>query len=614
MKVAGDFRSEDAIHQKATNISPANAKYSRIENTGAIAADSFIFYGNIDNDALFWSHGENSSGIVYGKGGSPTSPTSPTFVSLRKYFPNTEWYNISFPFNVNEVRRSNDNYTAYKFNESTSKYSGAWAGTYNNFDSSVPDLRGGDSGYSTEIEKTGVTNGKGIAAGDYYMGYYCADLTAQYRDYTKDGYVTVGWRDTTSNPNLDTEEYSVVFKKGIGYLVQKDEGTNKSTTYNKFDREVKADTLEFVAIDKEEISSFFDKSNNKTVSLTCFRNTDAAYKDADGWNYIGGLNSSLYNLKDKNGEVSGVETYNGVVYFRKGVHAGFDAVSIDGSTGTILRPYVPFFLQIDTLSTSYPKNEYTFTYKYSGAFIDTISGGGPTYKSPSRLSANIDDYFGLCLNSDNESQKEQSINFRLGSAYSDAVEIREDAVQLTAGGAGLDYPTLWSINETNGYIYKLFLNRLSDSNQEVKIGYSIPEGGTGRYLFSIRQYTENKLKEAILIDKEKTKETDLLKSDYEFDASATEGKEDRFVLFFRSEETPIISPDRKEIYAYAQDGILTVANVEIGDRIRVLDLAGRSFAAGTATDREFKCNLAQKGVYIVDVRGSKAASIKILNN
>jgi len=52
-------------------------------------------------------------------------------------------------------------------------------------------------------------------------------------------------------------------------------------------------------------------------------------------------------------------------------------------------------------------------------------------------------------------------------------------------------------------------------------------------------------------------------------------------------------------------------NLSDGDRVRVLDLAGRVVATGIANSGRFRSNLAQKGVYVVNIVGKP--SIKVIN-
>jgi hypothetical protein len=45
----------------------------------------------------------------------------------------------------------------------------------------------------------------------------------------------------------------------------------------------------------------------------------------------------------------------------------------------------------------------------------------------------------------------------------------------------------------------------------------------------------------------------------------------------------------------------------------VLDLSGRIVASGVASSNEFSATLIQKGVYLVNVKGEKAAVLKVVN-
>jgi hypothetical protein len=152
----------------------------------------------------------------------------------------------------------------------------------------------------------------------------------------------------------------------------------------------------------------------------------------------------------------------------------------------------------------------------------------------------------------------------------------------------------------------------SETPREINIGIGTPRSGD--YTFSIASLQQKNIEEAVLLDKLTNTKTDLLSKPYKFSISQVDKLEDRFVLFAQKKSgTSIVTPDDSEIYAYVKDGLLTVSNLEPGDRVRVLDLAGRNVVAGTASGRDFTCNLNQKGVYIVNVKGQKPATIKILN-
>jgi hypothetical protein len=194
---------------------------------------------------------------------------------------------------------------------------------------------------------------------------------------------------------------------------------------------------------------------------------------------------------------------------------------------------------------------------------------------------------------------------------------REDAVQQTINGKTADeknITALWTLasqtidGETKQY--PMFINSLKAADQEIPVGYTAPAGD---YTFDL-VVGSGKMEKAYLLDKVENKTHDLLNGPYSFSSGDVSEKSDRFVLFVTPGTiTPEVSTKAADIYAYVEDSQLTVVNVESGDNIRVLDLAGRVLVIGTATDSEFRCRLSQKGVYIVAVQGTKTTVIKVLS-
>jgi hypothetical protein len=174
--------------------------------------------------------------------------------------------------------------------------------------------------------------------------------------------------------------------------------------------------------------------------------------------------------------------------------------------------------------------------------------------------------------------------------------------------------------ESSVNLYKLALNRRPAKDQEVKLGVISPVEGD--YTFSLKVIQELSLKAAFLCDNKASGEgkyLDLLDKNassrsYFLSKGTTE---DRFVLilYTTTSALPIdkVAVDESDIFAYANNNILVVKNIQKGDQVRILDLSGRTIVSEIASTNEFTTPLVQKGVYIVNIKGEKNAVLKVMN-
>ncbi|MDR3339742.1 MAG: T9SS type A sorting domain-containing protein [Candidatus Symbiothrix sp.] len=418
------------------------------------------------------------------------------------------------------------------------------------------------------------------------------------RDYPTTAHYWVSEFDTVNRANegLTTENWiwlpntTAKLNKGIGYRITRDVLYGGAV-----DQE-----LDFV-IKTADVDTLF----NNTVA---FKSKKLSYADGKGgldewignrgWNIIGGLNASSFLLDKDN-----VGAYTGIIYYWNTVANHYEDILINpiSTEFAILSPYVPFYVQTDGLGKF-------FEFKTTGLTLDNGTTG---FRSIEQVEDATSDVLYLAV-SDNKNNFGR-IYLMLSDTYDENFKPGEDALKL-ATTHPLS-PVLWSLHTENGKITPLVLNSLPRVNgtRELKLGLSVP--AAGEYTFDLRDLVNNKVRSALLLDKETNKQTELLASPYSFRTSGSALLENRFVLYINKVSTAIDQPGIPEtaVYAYTNNNVLTVKNLLVGNKVQVSDLTGRSIATGVTTGSEFSVLLVQKGVYIVNVIGEKATVLKVLN-
>ena len=375
--------------------------------------------------------------------------------------------------------------------------------------------------------------------------------------------------------------------------------------------------VDFVSNSTSDITDLF-RSGTKNVGLTFAEATNRStdIDDAsEGWNAIGGLNSTNYFVSA--GAATPTVSFNGtegnqVVYYWDG-SGDWKDILLTLEAGT-LRPYGVIFVQTNSKSIEETNGD-LFAYNSnanskgsdSGVTLDISLGGSPTFRSSQSTSTDI---VGLWLTDGTNNAKFSRIYFQFNETFSKLYLPAEDAVRMqTQSSTG--EPVVWSLaKDAENTNNNLFVNSLPDDENEVPLGINVPAAGD--YVFSMKNMTDGNITSAVLWDKVADKRTNLLTDDYHLQASGAMNTDDRFVLFF-SKVVTSIDPTAKvsEIYAYADNNVLTVKNLLPGDKVQVLDLTGRIIASGVASGNTYSVNLSQKGVYIVNARGGK--TLKVLN-
>ncbi|GHT53257.1 hypothetical protein FACS189451_05060 [Bacteroidia bacterium] len=363
-------------------------------------------------------------------------------------------------------------------------------------------------------------------------------------------------------------------------------------------------TVDFVSIDGPAIDTLFSPAN-KTVKFDKYK-TNLGWNNPTlgaGWALIGARNSTTFTISNT------TVAYGGpAVYYRKSKTSQADGeLTDDDSFGDFvlggsdpevnLSPYTPFYIQDATGIEKGQTVVGNFTF---------YSDKGLSIESSQFRSSKVDpaDQFKFILSSDKDDSFDR-FYLDFDESFSEDYLTSKDALKLSTRFAGS--PTVWSLQ--NGQPLVLSGLPLKDE-REVKIGFSVPEAGD--YTFAVNERVRQNVRNLILVDNVVGKKVDLLQTPYFFTSAEVSRNTERFVLLVNSSYTDIPAIEGNAVYAYVKNNLLTVKNLSEGDRVQVLDLAGRTIVSGKASGKEFSVALSQKGVYVVNV-GGKASVLKVLN-
>jgi len=516
-----------------------------VANYGTLTMDSAIFYSNDSIEGLLMN--QNTTTLLTNNGG----------VGVRKVFAkNNAWYQVSFPFDVN--------------------------------------LNGGIvnplNGLPLNYE---ITNTPNSTNSDLYIQYYDTQKRA-----------IVG-------KNVDTiwqtlPRGTIKLKKGVGYriavlLSHLSPGDTIGAYTGRFSVDFRADNSV-----STNISDLF-AVKSKGVSLEYYpANFYIDPENSEGWNAIGGLNSTNYLLK-----ASTVNFTDPIYGWTDATQWGDPFYPVDPDDFGTLRPYAVFFVQT-TSSTVL-----TYNGNNSGGFSFVGDGSGLELKANPSLpifrssTASSYDMFKVQLTGVKNNFTSR-VYFKFNDSYTQTFKTSEgDRVHLQAIMPALH--SVWAVAQNENNVEdQAFIDCLPYSESEVPLGVNIPTAGA--YVFSLKNIAVNKgVASVVLMDNATGVKTDLLKSDYSIQInSPLLNTENRFVLFINKTITSIDQVTASDIYAYAENNVITVKNLNSGDKVQVLDLTGRIIASGIASGNTYSTTANQKGVYVVSVGGG-AKVLKVLN-
>ena len=330
-------------------------------------------------------------------------------------------------------------------------------------------------------------------------------------------------------------------------------------------------------------------------------------ENSQGWNAIGGANTTdfLFN--------SSTIGYSQTIYYRDNVvkadhtwdSSGWKDMLAEDANGGTLRPYGVIFVQ--TGSAGEAATGFKYLAASEGLVLDQ---GSPLFRS-SQATTSAYDLFKLQL-SNGKNDAVSKMYFKLNDSYSKVFTSSEgDNVKMGTLTSTTE-PVVWAlVKNSNDYDIVTFVDALPYDDNEVTLGVNIPTAG--EYAFSLKDVAVKKgIESAILWDKTENTKTELLKTDYNFQAANASNTTDRFVLFINKSMTSIDQVATSEIYAYAENNTIIVKNLGEGDKVQILDLTGRIIASGVASSNTYSATVSQKGVYIVNARnGGKI--LKVLN-
>jgi hypothetical protein len=352
--------------------------------------------------------------------------------------------------------------------------------------------------------------------------------------------------------------------------------------------------------------SLFAYSNKDLDNLVDYKHKDQNlvqyYPEGRGWNYIGGLNTCAFDLEFPTNftiTIDGVTNggWNKTIYYMRRGSEAFDQklLTVDDA---IASPFVPFFVQT--------KGKDVGSSKIVAKFLNkgiSVENARPADFRSSEAATTEDIIWSLNLRA---GEPADHIYLVFGDNYKDDYLIEEDALKMFSKGE----LQLWTEVSSS----PLFVNALpKKGGKEVKIGVSVPEAGQYTFEFTRKIDDGHFIQSALLLDKIDGTKTDVLAQTYSFAAKAPFDTSDRFILYVNNIPTGLDALDSPSVYAYAQEGLLTVKNVASGDKIQVVDLSGRIVASGVAQSNEFSTPLNQTGVFIVNVKGERNAVLKVLS-
>lgn len=361
-----------------------------------------------------------------------------------------------------------------------------------------------------------------------------------------------------------------------------------------------ASDVDFYAV-SSDIAKLFD-TNDKHLQYPVYKGTRgwANGDKLNGWTFVGGLNSSTFEISKDNLIYPGT-----VVYYQNQTNSQanekgtWEDVILSNNERHKIGPYTPFFIHspVDGLSDGETRYD-ILTFKKEGLSLISAefrSAGDESDPVKDRL------YFVLASNKDNTFDR---FYLDFAEGYEESFHAVKDAIKMVN-----EYPTkpvVWSLRDGES----LVVNGLPTADEQVvPVGFSVPEAGD--YTISLDPLRLADVRNVVLVDNQANQKVDLLQYPYSFRSEKVIGDDKRFVLYINSSytETPTKADD---LFAYVKDNILTVKNLGEGNKVRVLDLTGRTVASGKASSREFSFPLSRKGVYVVNI-GEKASILKVLN-
>lgn len=434
-----------------------------------------------------------------------------------------------------------------------------------------------------------ITGGKLVRGTHFQLQYYDSKQRADIGQN-----VDANWK------VLPTSE--TVMKKGVPYRVAVK--LDQVTTSRNDEGGVFVD---FFAKDNSNIAGLFAKAV-KGVDLTFYTSGKFQDTNSDGWNPFGGLNSSSFSIS------SATTPYPETVYYRTDPTGDWLAMNPSLSDVGTLRPFGVLFVQTDkdmsSSSLLFNGTSGGFTFANNGVVLYPVTESKAFFRSSETRPY---DAIKLQLTSTNDETFTSHIFFKLGDSYSKSFRSSEDDIVLQTQST--TNTLLWSLAPYENIPDKnnvLFVNSLPLGESETVLGVNILTAG--EYVFSAENvFSDNgAVESAILWDKVTNKKFDLLICDYPFQSDGAFNTEDRFVLFLNNRSiTSLDKIGTLDVYAYAEDNVLYVKNLNSGDRVQVLDLTGRTIASGIASGSTYSVPLSQKGVYVVNIKGGK--TLKVLN-
>jgi|GEM_PF-2401498 len=360
--------------------------------------------------------------------------------------------------------------------------------------------------------------------------------------------------------------------------------------------------LIFPARNQTTAEAFLAVENNKTKDLVYVGREIYGDNNSNGWAVIGGLSATSFEMSYDNVTFIGSTTspttnytYGGIHYYDRDLKRFVYLGVLDKK---VMSPYVTFYTQIDKTTTG-------ITYESGNLVLDNATP--PGWRASNDF--NTRDVVVISV-TNNDDLGYDRIDLVFDDNSNKEYVPMQDVLKMTNTTAD---PELWSLNETNGVIHALSINRMpiiNNNSEEIKLGVQIKKAGT--YTFDIMDMESDLMKNVMLTDHVTGRTTDLLREPYEFTIEETGEFTDRFVLF--ANKAPVsIENIEDNIYAHIDNDMLTIYNLPAEAAIRVMDINGRMIASGNSHGNQYSARLNAKGVFIVKVIGDQPRVLKVLN-
>ncbi|MDR1782947.1 MAG: DUF6383 domain-containing protein [Dysgonamonadaceae bacterium] len=428
-----------------------------------------------------------------------------------------------------------------------------------------------------------------------------------------------------------TRGFPHVFKKGTAYRVAIQPkyftgGPSAGTSPVTY--------LDFSTTDPLEIDSAFTYAYDRALNLQYYEYREGwvisdptspywnggdpqavwATKESVGWNMIGGLSTASYYVDHSASPVTlEFESELGaIIHYPTGTNGTYGRYNISSTLRSagdlVISPFTPFYFQ-----TSSGKKKFTYMTTLRNSALPAAPAN---FRTSAAVTDVAFDYIGIKMyntttNSSGEITHLNDIIVGVSDNFSEEYDPALGDGAAIVSNEGSD-DLLWAYKQGSIKVAQCMVPPVD--NRIIDVGAFFPVAGS--YRFEIYQRVgDTRIRSVVLHDKQTDDKVELLASNYNVNIPDRIFIENRFQLIINGSEVHTGAAELAgNVYAYTADGKITVKNLNVGDKVQIVDIAGRVIAAGVASSAEFSAPASAKGAYIVTVKGEKPSVLKVLNN